>query len=547
MDISKNTRITLLALLLAWGCARADSPSADADANSGPTAAEMNGKTVGTISIQRRNVFDTDSPEENKSLFRFINKLHIVTRESVIADQLLVKPGDAYDQRLVDESGRILRGNKYLYDASLQARPNANGTVDIAVQTKDVWTLSPELSYTRSGGRNKTVFGIEEDNLLGSGQRILLSRKDDVDRTSNSFEFSDRQIGHSWVSVDLELADNSDGHSNLLSVNKPFYALDTRRAVGGTFFDDRRRSALYLLGNEAAEYRHEKNFYSAYAGWSRGLRGRWVKRFTAGVVYDENNFLPVAIPTLPNVLPANRQLVYPYIGLEILEDQFATTRNGNQIDRSEDFYFGTRLAATLGWSDRSFGADREAAIYTLTGSRGFGSMESMALFLLADVRARREHGESMNATTRLDLRYYWRQSNKRLFFAFLDGISGHQLDLDKPIHVGGNTGLRGYPLRYQSGDSRMVLTMEQRYFTDWYPFRLFRVGAAVFADVGRVWGNNPLGAENNGWLSDVGFGLRLAPTRIGSRKILHIDLAFPLDGDPSVDSVQFLFELKRSF
>jgi hypothetical protein len=330
-------------------------------------------------------------------------------------------------------------------------------------------------------------------------------------------------------------------------VNKPFYALDTRRAVGGTLFDDRRRSALYLLGNEAAEYRHAKNFYSAFAGWSRGLRGRWVKRFTAGVVYDENVFLPVAMPTLPAVLPTNRKLVYPYVGLEILEDQFATTRNGDQIDRSEDFYFGTRLAATLGWSDASFGADREAAIYTLTASRGFGSMESKALFLLADVRARREHGQSMNATTRLDLRYYWRQSNKRLFFAFLDGVSGHQLDLDNPLHVGGNTGLRGYPLRYQSGDSRAVLTVEQRYFTDWYPFRLFRVGAAVFADVGRVWGNNPLGAENIGWISDVGIGLRLAPTRIGSRKILHIDLAFPLDGDQSVDSVQFLFELKRSF
>jgi hypothetical protein len=29
--------------------------------------------------------------------------------------------------------------------------------------------------------------------------------------------------------------------------------------------------------------------------------------------------------------------------------------------------------------------------------------------------------------------------------------------------------------------------------------------------------------------------------------VVHIDVAFPLDGDPTIDSVQFLIESKRSF
>jgi len=29
--------------------------------------------------------------------------------------------------------------------------------------------------------------------------------------------------------------------------------------------------------------------------------------------------------------------------------------------------------------------------------------------------------------------------------------------------------------------------------------------------------------------------------------VLHIDLAFPLDGDPSIKNVQLLVETKRSF
>ena len=91
-----------------------------------------------------------------------------------------------------------------------------------------------------------------------------------------------------------------------------------------------------------------------------------------------------------------------------------------------------------------------------------------------------------------------------------------------------------------------LATVEQRYYTDWYPFRLVRVGGAIFADVGRVWGDNPVGPDNRGWDADIGIGLRLAPTRI-TTKVVHIDLAFPLSSDESIDSVQLLIEAKKSF
>ena len=50
-----------------------------------------------------------------------------------------------------------------------------------------------------------------------------------------------------------------------------------------------------------------------------------------------------------------------------------------------------------------------------------------------------------------------------------------------------------------------------------------------------------------GTLSDVGFGLRLSSPRSSGRSIVHIDLAFPLNGDPSIDKVQLLVETKGSF
>jgi hypothetical protein len=92
-----------------------------------------------------------------------------------------------------------------------------------------------------------------------------------------------------------------------------------------------------------------------------------------------------------------------------------------------------------------------------------------------------------------------------------------------------------------------MLNVEQRFFTDPYPWRLFRIGWAVFADAGRVNGRDPRAAAPLGTLYDLGAGLRLASPRASGRNVVHIDLAFPLNAPSSIDSVQFVVETKGSF
>jgi outer membrane protein assembly factor BamA len=502
---------------------------------------------IGEISLDKSTVFDLSIPAENNWLYRLANRLHIVTKDRVIRKQLLFRGGDAYSARVIDETERILRRNNYLFDARISATRYENGVVDLSVATRDVWTLSPDISISRSGGENRTKVGLEDTNLLGRGQLLRVARIEDVDRTSRSFDFADEHLGSSWVSAHLRISDNSDGKSNLLSAIRPFFALDTRWSAGGRLLDDDRRSALYRLGEEAAEFQHNRDYASLFGGWSKGLQNNWVKRWTAGFVFDDNRFSEVVNPTLPAAIPADRKLTYAFVGLEILEDQFTTTRNRDQIGKTEDFFLGSHFSGSLGWSDESLGADRDAIIFAAKASRGFGSLQGTALLLAASANGRLESGHARNALLSVNARYYHTQSTKRLFFASLDATAGHALDLDQPVQLGGDSGLRGYPLRYQSGDSKLLLTIEQRYFTDWYPFRLFRVGGAIFADAGRIWGDNPLGVEPYDWLTNAGLGLRFAPTRSSARKMIHLDVAFPLSGDASIDEVQFLLESKRSF
>ena len=540
-----RSSLALVALLVSSSSiAAADDEPANVDAKQ----LEVDGVVIGDIVLEKQNVFDLSNPQEDNWIYRLANKWHVLTKDRVIRKQLLLEPGDPYSKRLADETERILRGNRFLYDASVTPVNRQDDTVDLKVWTRDVWTLWPVLTVSRKGGENKTTVGLEDINLLGRGQTFRFERTEDVDRTAKTFEFRDDNLGSNWLSAGLLLADNSDGHSRFLSLVRPFYALDTRWSAGVTAFDDDRRTAFYELGDEVAEYQHARELYTAFGGWSAGLQDGWVKRFTAGVVYDENIFTPVTAGSLPALVPTDRKLVYPFFGFELLEDKFEKTTNKNQIAKTEDFFTGTQFSATLGWADEGLGSDRDAIVYSATYAKGFGSLESRALLVRAWTSGRHESGDVRNALLRVDARLYWKQSEKRAFYTTFSGTHGYALDADNVVALGGDNGLRGYPLRYQTGDSRFLATIEQRYYTDWYPFRLLRVGGAIFADIGRTWGSSPDGSPSDGWLRDVGIGLRFASTRTGgNEKVFHLDLAFPLDGDPSIDDVQILLESKRRF
>ncbi|MEQ8204577.1 MAG: hypothetical protein RIA65_00255, partial [Woeseia sp.] len=467
-----------------------------ADTGAGlPSASELasEGAVIGDIRIVRHNVFDLSLPEENNALYRLSNRLHMQTHESVIRQQLLFKSGEVYSERLVSESERLLRRNIYLYDARIRPVRYADGVVDLEVTTRDVWTLMPGFSVSRKGGENRTRFSISENNLLGTGAQVKLAYIDDVDRESTSLEYADNNLGDSWTALQVYIADNSDGDSQLLRLIRPFFALDSRWTAGVEMFNSDSESRFYELGEEVAEYRDDSRYLNAFGGISSGLKNGWVRRYTAGVTIDKHRFLNTADQELPQLLPVDRELVYPWLGIELIEDRFETSSNRDQIDRTEDFYLGKRLAARIGYAGNTLGSDRDAVLFNVAASRGFGDMARKALLLRSSVGGRVEHGSLVNALWHVNARYYRQTSEKHLAFMTLSASIGRNLDLDNSLQLGGDNGLRGYPLRYQVGDKRALLTMEYRYFTDWYPFRLVRVGGAVFADVGRTWGVNPAG------------------------------------------------------
>ena len=532
---------TLLGALLVVGAVAQADVAVPADAE-----LESAGARIGSIRIVSLDIFDLDDPRENKPVYRLANRLHVETRESTLRAQLLFKEGDLYSRRIVDETTRNMRHLRFLREPEVRVVRYHDGLVDIEVRSHDVWTLNPGVSFGRAGGKNRGGFELEDYNLLGFGKHLSVGYATDVDRNKHFLRWSDPNVfGSRWTDV-IEIADTDDGRALRLNAERPFFALDTRRSIGLAFASEDSQHDRYSLGQAIDRYDVRRRFVDVNTGWSGGLRDGWVRRTVAGLRYDDNRFATIpGQSTLP--VPQDRRLVYPYVRIEWLEDDFAVAENLDQIHRSEDQQFGGVYSAQLGFAADALGSDRNAALLGLGAHRGWRLSDKVQTFVDAGLRGRLGNGRAENLLFSVDTRYYRRYGGRMTFFASLSGDWGQRLDSDRELILGGEDGLRGYPLRYQSGQSRVLLTIEQRLYTNWYLFRLAHVGAAAFVDVGRIYGADATRTPNKGWLTDAGIGLRLGNARSALGNVLHVDLAFPLNADRSINKLQVLVQTKRSF
>jgi hypothetical protein len=514
-----------------------------------PSFAELEaaGARVGTIRVLTRDIFDTDDPKEDHLIFRWANALHIQTRTEVIEHALLFKTGDPVSVRTLEETERLLRSSRYLYD--VQFRPTAyhDGVVDIEVTTRDSWTLDVGVSLGRAGGANSGSIQIKEYNLLGTGTSMSLGRSSDVDRTSNVFQIGNNRAFGTWTSLGYSHASNSDGSRDAASIVRPFYELDARWAAGISGVRDDRIDSIYNAGDVVSRYRHQQSQGEVFGGWSAGLANGWVQRYSAGMSYLDDVYAPEPGQVAPSPFPSDEKLVGPFVRYELIEERYEREQNRNVMGRPEFFALGLASTVQLGWASSKLGSTQDTLLYSASVSRGFEPLPEHTLTARGAISGRYFGGRVYRQNLGAQAQYYVPQSGRWLFYA---SAAGDTLTNPSPadvLYLGGDNGLRGYPLRYQAGTRRALFTVEERYFTDVYLWRLFRFGGVAFFDVGRAWGGDNTNALNPGWISDVGVGLRIVSVRSALSNVLHVDVAVPLNATPDIKSVQLLVKAKTSF
>jgi hypothetical protein len=491
-----------------------------------------------SVAIVRQDVFNLSDPKENNALSRLANAWHLNTREHVIRTLLLFDGGEPVTAQVLAESERLLRSRSFFADARVIVNRRCADAVDVAVVTRDVWSLLPSLGATRTGGRQEFEIGVSDINVAGRGAALEVELFRNLDRDGLSVGFSDENLGNSRTALHLRFEDTDDGESALARIGQPFYALDARRAWGASASDSALTGRRYQAGKTVASYAARARRVEAWAGWSAGLKGGFASRFSAGITFEEQRIEPIS-----GVWRSLRDhdFAYPWLAFERIEDEYAKTRNLDHVQSTEDVFLGQRLTASLGYSPRGDGY----AAWSATFRNGARLRDDDILLYGADAsgywNTRRRRGE--NTAGRAWARYRRRHTERLALHVEAEATLADQLTAERQVLLGGDTGLRGYPNRFQAGTRRFRITVEERLYTDLYLLRILRVAAAAFLDTGRAWG----GERDNDMLANAGLGLRLKSTRTDRSLVYHVDLAFPLADAPGARGTELTLTGKRGF
>jgi hypothetical protein len=508
---------------------------------------ESEGAVIGRVVIEAKDIFDPDVPGESHRVFRWANAIHPKTRESTIRALLFFKTGTPYSRQILEESARNLRSQRYFYEAEIIPIAYENKTVDVLVKTRDVWTLRLGIGLSLAGGATATHIGIEDSNIMGFGKELTFKRDADVDRVVFLVRYKDPAIGGSRVQAWLEYQDNSDGKVQSFRLGQPFYALDTRSAAEGGALRGSQIGSLWEAGVQIDRFARDSKSAELYGGWSSGLHGLSVRRTRVGYTYDRELFSAVAGEPPSIMVPPDRTLGFPWIELEALREGHVATRDVDKIHRKEDVDLGRSLRARFGWMSPAFGADRTGLYVEGTAHAGLDWTHETFAKLDVTWTGRFTTDGPQNVVGYGSIRYFKRWSKWQGTSISLSGTIARNLDKDTQILIGGDNGLRGYPLRFESGDRSVLMTVEQRFYGEREYAHLLRLGGAVFVDIGGAWYHGTPAPFETRILRDVGVGLRLGSSRSSQAAMLHVDVAFPLDGPDTIKGVQLFISTHDTF
>jgi hypothetical protein len=246
-------------------------------------------------------------------------------------------------------------------------------------------------------------------------------------------------------------------------------------------------------------------------------------------------------------IPTYRKAIYPWIEFQYLENNFGVYKNINQMQRPEDIALGNNLVFRLGYGGRTFDNPddvlRYIAIYQYTADVSDKHILETSISL--DGRNHTKDGYMDSSVLGVTGAYHYFLSDKSRWYLGLQYHIGQELAQYEELTLGDITGMRGYPADFQRGNERYMFTIERRYFTDWHVFNLSRVGAVVFFDTGKAWGVEQYGKSL--LLSNVGFGLRLSPTKVRVGNVVHIDFAVPTGTKKGIDEYQLTIGAYQKF
>jgi hypothetical protein len=489
--------------------------------------AKLDGLTIITIHVDRKDIFDTSDPKTDAWFYRWANALHIVSKEEFIRSMLLFSEGDPYSASAAAESARILRGLGIMNPVNITAYP-VEGGVDVRVETHDQWTFKTGGQLGVFGNRANYSVDLEEENLFGWGKAAGIAFENDDERKSWSYHYFDPNLFRTRWQVSLAHAELSDGYFDEVVIDRPFYSLATPWTWGASGQRQELVNHLYSESQSTVSGLHDSERLRIWGGGRLPGSGDVTRRLVSGWDYRNEQFSDWAWESTgePYPQPEDRVIEGPLLRYEQIADRYVVVRGFRAWSVQEDVALGPNFSVTTVFSTPSFGGDHRRL--PLAGRVHAASRHGKWL-LLGDgwLSGRIEDEGAENVIAGLQVAAA-QVGNRGLQMRLLVEAS-RRLDTDHQLTLGADLGLRGWDPDYFDGTGRAVFNLQWRRLLKQDVLGLFSVGVVVFGDAGGTW-DPKVGNDTGGVRFDAGAGLLFDLSHLGRSTLLRVDAAVPDDG-----------------
>jgi hypothetical protein len=507
--------------------------------------------TISTVFIDNHSVFDPTDPRLNPRFdwaYRFVNSLHVRTREDVIRRELLFDEGACYDIARLRDSERLVRAMPFIANVDIFGVRQADGSFHVIVDTQDEWSTRVEPRFS-TGGAGTRGLRVSETNLMGSGQQVSGFYLDREGERSYGLAYHTPQLLNTRWDADLVVGRTAAGHLLSEALTYPFVGQVGRWAVRQAVHHEDRFYELWVPGSRelvplwVPERRRSLDMGAAYRWGARGhnstllgaaLSGEWLSypeepRFGNRVAPDE---LPDQVPVLEVETIESIRALFMTGQRSIY---FVRRRALDTVNGTEDVRLGVETGIALGPSIPLVSRDRDvAATASLYAAREVVGVLTGAQLML---QGRRNY-ETDVARSRwedvlgeLDAWAYWRPSaeSRHTLVTALRATGGWHTVTPFQLTLGSEAGLRGFGRHLDPGGRRVIASVEHRSYLGWPLPDLFDLGGVAFVDAGKIWpGSAPAGTLSP-LRVNAGLGIRAAFPP-GSGQNLRVDVGIPLVG-----------------
>ncbi len=507
------------------------------------------GKRLHRIHVVNLEVFSEDA-----GVLQHLNALHRSTREYITAREVLLRPGDVWDEEIVRETARELL-DPFLTQlvVVLPVESEFPDTVDLLVVTRDVWSLRTNSEFENQAGRfTKLLLAASENNFLGHRKRVAFVFDMEQGDFSLGPLYEDPNLAGSRARLTLwpRLLYNREtrdfeGTQSWALMEYPLWALD--REWAGKLEAIHKDSVVRVFqGADVATYDNPatpqveqvpieyRMFDGLLATEVTRATGEKVKyHFTLG--HELAIRRPILVPDLDvdddlaqafirDELPRNELTSAAVFRQRLFTPRYVTYRDLEQYDLPEYQQIGPDVTIELALGARALGSDVNFLRYKVSASWLFDFDGETYLRLKWLASGRHDGDEVVDNEVGFDLF----GATPPLWGAvrvIAHAALSRQVDVEdnKDFIIGGDSGLRGYEVGAFRGSSFALGNLEVR--TDHRKLWFMRVGGIAFWDLGHAAATlDDLVLHN-----DVGIGLRVLAPQTGE-SIYRFDWAIPFQG-----------------